>query len=183
MAWTAPKTWTAGSVLTAAELNTHVRDNLLETLPAKASAAGQVGVATGANTIAARTCPSSIVSASEGVVATSYGAISGGTAGPTLSSLTTGATVFVLLSCNMTNSTGGAASYMSYAVSGDTTDASADTRALYYESSNAGDLIGFGSMFPHSVNAGTNTFTSQYKVGAGTGTFGSRRIAVLNFGS
>lgn len=28
MAWTTPKTWVAGSVLTAAELNTHVRDNL-----------------------------------------------------------------------------------------------------------------------------------------------------------
>ncbi len=29
MAWTAPKTFVAGAVLTAAELNTHVRDNLL----------------------------------------------------------------------------------------------------------------------------------------------------------
>jgi hypothetical protein len=28
MAWTTPKTWIAGSVLTAAEMNTHVRDNL-----------------------------------------------------------------------------------------------------------------------------------------------------------
>ncbi len=29
MAWTAPKSFSAGSVLTAAELNTHLRDNLL----------------------------------------------------------------------------------------------------------------------------------------------------------
>lgn len=29
MAWTNPKTWVANDVLTAAELNTHVRDNLL----------------------------------------------------------------------------------------------------------------------------------------------------------
>jgi hypothetical protein len=28
MAWTAPRTWTAGEVVTAAILNTHVRDNL-----------------------------------------------------------------------------------------------------------------------------------------------------------
>jgi len=28
MAWTSPKTWTAGDVLTASELNQHVRDNL-----------------------------------------------------------------------------------------------------------------------------------------------------------
>jgi len=29
MAWTAPRTWVAGEVLTAALLNTHLRDNLL----------------------------------------------------------------------------------------------------------------------------------------------------------
>ena len=28
MAWTAPRTWTAGQVVTAAQMNTHVRDNL-----------------------------------------------------------------------------------------------------------------------------------------------------------
>ncbi len=28
MAWTAPRTWVAGEVVTAALLNTHVRDNL-----------------------------------------------------------------------------------------------------------------------------------------------------------
>lgn len=28
MAWTSPRTWVAGEVVTAAELNTHVRDNL-----------------------------------------------------------------------------------------------------------------------------------------------------------
>ena len=29
MAWTTPRTWTTGEVVTAAHLNTHVRDNLL----------------------------------------------------------------------------------------------------------------------------------------------------------
>lgn len=33
MAWTAPATWTAGQVLTAAQLNTQVRDNLVEFAP------------------------------------------------------------------------------------------------------------------------------------------------------
>ena len=28
-AWTAPRTWVAGAVLTASQLNTHLRDNLL----------------------------------------------------------------------------------------------------------------------------------------------------------
>jgi hypothetical protein len=30
MAWTAPRTWVTGEVVTAAQMNTHLRDNLLE---------------------------------------------------------------------------------------------------------------------------------------------------------
>lgn len=183
MAWTTPLTAVANTALTAAQWNASLRDNLLTTMPALVTAAGQLGVGTAANTIAARTNPSNIIATAEAVVATSYGNISGGTVGPTLSSLSTGAAAFVVLSCNMFNNTGGAASYMSYTVSGATTDAADDTRALYYESSNAGDLIAMGTFIPHSLTAGTNTFQAKYRVGAGTGTFGSRRIAVLNFGS
>lgn len=38
--WTAPRTWTTGEIVTASILNTHVRDNLLETAVAKATAIG-----------------------------------------------------------------------------------------------------------------------------------------------
>lgn len=51
MAWTAPRTWVAAETLTAALLNTHVRDNLLETAPAKVTTAGDITYATAANTI------------------------------------------------------------------------------------------------------------------------------------
>ena len=40
MSWTAPRTWVVGEVLTAGLLNAHVRDNLLETAPAVATAVG-----------------------------------------------------------------------------------------------------------------------------------------------
>lgn len=33
MAWTAPRTWQVGEVVTAAQLNTHVRDNLMAVVP------------------------------------------------------------------------------------------------------------------------------------------------------
>lgn len=52
MAWTAPRTWVTGETVTAALLNTHVRDNLLETAPAKVTTAGDTVYATGANAIA-----------------------------------------------------------------------------------------------------------------------------------
>lgn len=52
MSWVAPRTWVVGEVLTAALLNTHLRDNLLETAPAKATTAGDVFYATAAGAIA-----------------------------------------------------------------------------------------------------------------------------------
>src|SRR3546814_19340432 len=54
MAWTAPMTAVANTVFTAAQFNQHVRDNLNETAPAKATAAGGYFVATGVNAIAQR---------------------------------------------------------------------------------------------------------------------------------
>lgn len=53
MAWTAPGTAVGNTLLTAAFWNTHVRDNMLETAPAKATQAGQIFHATGPNVIAA----------------------------------------------------------------------------------------------------------------------------------
>lgn len=55
MAWTAPRTWVTDEVVSASQLNAHVRDNLLETAPAKAAASGDLFQATGATAIAALT--------------------------------------------------------------------------------------------------------------------------------
>lgn len=52
MAWSSPRTWVALEVLTAALLNTHLRDNLLEAAPAKVTTAGDLVYATGANALA-----------------------------------------------------------------------------------------------------------------------------------
>ncbi len=52
MAWTAPRTWVADEIVTAALMNTHVRDNLLETMTAKVTTAGDTAYATAANALA-----------------------------------------------------------------------------------------------------------------------------------
>lgn len=52
MSWTAPRTWVANEVVTAAIMNTHVRDNLLATVPALVTTAGDSVYATAANTLA-----------------------------------------------------------------------------------------------------------------------------------
>ena len=52
MSWTAPRTWVASEVVTASLMNTHVRDNLLETAVAKVTTQGDLVYATGANALA-----------------------------------------------------------------------------------------------------------------------------------
>ena len=51
MAWTAPRTWVPGELVTAALLNVHLRNNLLATLAAIVTTAGDIGYATAANTL------------------------------------------------------------------------------------------------------------------------------------
>jgi len=50
MAWTTPRTWASGYVVLAADLNTHLRDNLNVTAPAVMTTAGDILYASGANT-------------------------------------------------------------------------------------------------------------------------------------
>ena len=54
MAWTTPRTWVSNETLTAALLNTHLRDNLEELDVAKVTGPGQYAVSTAANAITAR---------------------------------------------------------------------------------------------------------------------------------
>lgn len=51
MAWTAPRTWVTGEMATAALLNTHLRDDLNESGPAKVTAAEQIVRGAGANSL------------------------------------------------------------------------------------------------------------------------------------
>lgn len=51
MVWTAPRTWVTGEVVTGAFLNTHIRDNFLETETQKVTTAGDLIRGAGANTV------------------------------------------------------------------------------------------------------------------------------------
>lgn len=52
MAWTAPYTYTTGELVTASMLNADIRDNLLQTAPAKVTTAGDIVYATAASALA-----------------------------------------------------------------------------------------------------------------------------------
>ena len=54
MAWGAPRTWVSGETVTAALMNAHIRDNLLETCPATVTTAGDITYADAANSMGSR---------------------------------------------------------------------------------------------------------------------------------
>lgn len=174
MAWSTPLTAVANAALTAAQWNASVRDNLNETAPAKASAAGQLFVSTGVNTIAARTVNADLISTSETSTSTTY--VNLATIGPAVTA-TTAASAIVSTYVNMNNPTNPI--WMSYAISGATTNAEQDNRAVQLQAA-GGQRV--GATFFHSaiLTPGSNTFTAKYRVStSGTGTWSDRRLMVI----
>lgn len=170
-------TATANTAFTAAQFNTHVRDNLLETAPAKATTAGRIFVATGANSIAERAITQATVATAETTASTSYVALT--TPGPAVT-VVTGTKALVIISGRLSNGTAGAAASMGYAVSGASTIAADDTKSKTVQSATASNLDrGSWVGLEEGLTAGSNTFTAQYRVTSGTGTFGDRRIIVV----
>ena len=72
MAWSAPMTAVSGSVFTAAQFNTFVRDNLNETSPAKATTSGAYFTVSGTNEITERVPASASTLVSETTTSTSF---------------------------------------------------------------------------------------------------------------
>lgn len=181
MAWTTPLTATSNTALTAAQWNASVRDNLLQTAPALATTAGGMFATTGANAIAQRIPSSSQVSGSDVTAFTSYVDLNGG-ANPVVT-VTCGVAALVSVGALAANSTSGANTFCSYAVSGANTIAGTDATSLGGVSSAAGATAVTGSRvrLETGLAAGSNTFTEKYRVSTGTGTFSNRHIAVVPF--
>ena len=89
----------------------------------------------------------------------------------------------VLLYSAIGNSTAGAISYVSFAVSGANTIAASDTTCLYFQiASGAGNAGAMGTMFfLTGLATGSTTFKMKYRVSSGTGNWSNRRIAVIPF--
>lgn len=168
----------ANDVFTAAQFNTHVRDNLLETAPAKATTAGSFFVTDQANSIGERIPTTSIVNANESTTSTTYADLT--TAGPTVT-VNTGANAIVWFASSLGTSSGaGLAIQASVAVSGSTTIAADDNWQIRSDIA-SGDFIRYGAMHMFTtLTPGSNTFTMKYKVPAATtGNFNQRELVVL----
>lgn len=169
----------AGATFTAAQFNQYVRDNLNECPTAKATGAAQFFVSTAANTVAARQLTGASVSAAQTTASTSYTALA--TVGPA-ATVTTSDRAVVFFATEISNSLSNGASSASVAVSGASSFAANDSWRAVQDGVAAANInrVGIAHLFT-GLTAGSNTFTMQYKVGSGTGTFGQREIVVLPF--
>lgn len=179
MAWTAPMTAIAGSVFTAAQFNTSVRDNLNETAAAKATTAGTYFVGDGPNALVERGLMSDIVETSESTSSTVYTDLA--TTGPTVT-VSTGGAALIIVTADITNNTAGQSGRMTFEVSGASTVAANDIRALRVTVATGGANNTRASVVTSlALTGGSNTFTSKYRASGNTASFANRRITVMPF--
>jgi hypothetical protein len=166
MAWTSPKTWATGDVLTAADMNTYLRDNTDHL-----------------NDDIEGTIESNATTATAGTdttTSTSYTDLAGG-AGPSRT-VTVRPTGRLLISwaVRMQNDTTGASCFTDFALTGANSRSASDTTATQFvrESSNSqARYAGFEILT--GLSAGSTTITLKYRVSAGTGSFARRTIAII----
>ena len=177
MAWSAPMTAVANSTFTASQFNQYVRDNLNETVPAKATAAGQIPVSTGANAIAMRSPAQARVDTSQTTTSLPYTDLA--TIGPTIS-VVTGPTAIAFYAADMANSADNGVAKFSVAVSGATSLAASDQWMASIDGIAAGNFNRHAMIHTFvGLTPGTNTFTMKYAVGSNTGTFRNRELNVF----
>lgn len=177
MAWTAPMTAVAGDIWTSAQFNAHVRDNLLETMPGKATAANRIFVSNGLNSIAERVPSTATVATAQTTSSTSYTDL--GTVGPAVTVTTgTAAIVWAVVRTEHSSSTGECS--WSVAVSGASTVAASDNWRGLQSGVAASNPNRFGVCHLFTgLTAGSNTFTVKYKTTGATATFQDRDIVVV----
>lgn len=182
MAWTPPMTAVANATFFASEFNTHIRDNLNETSPGKATTSGSHFIVSGTNTIVERRTTNAFVGTNESTTSTTYTDLA--TPGPAVT-VATSTRALVLLYTQMGTSVSSGAFAMGYAVSGATTIAASDPRALVITSGTVGHSFHVSAtIFDDILTAGSNTFTAKYRshtAGGVTTGFSSRRICVIPF--
>lgn len=189
MAWTTPLTAVANATFTAAQYNTHARDNFLMMEPARATASRSgtqafcMFHATGSNAIAERPFKSAIVQKTgtgQTTTSTTYDDLY--TYGPSVQ-LDTGTQALVLFGCLIGNQTANSASYASVEVSGASTVAADDDWCIEMDGHTA--CSGDDNNLRRSqwklftgLTAGSNTFTMKYRAGSNTAQFNYRHLMV-----
>lgn len=190
MVWTAPMTAVSNAIFTAAQFNTNVTANLMETVPYYCTSAvtnGSYFVKTGTNSInGGQRCPTTAETATletRNTANNTYADLS--TVGPTVT-VTTGTMALVIISCTLFNSALNGFSGMSFEIDTGSVLAAADTHAIVYQqpsSAGSADLQCSFSRLITGLTPGSHQFRAKYRNDAagGTSTFSRRYLTVLPF--
>jgi len=164
LTWSQPRTWVTGEVVTAAEMNQEVRDNLLALQPTESKdAPGGAGGTTTSST---------------------FGDLTGVSAGPAVA-VSTLTEVTCLITCQFSLNavpTSGTYGVCAVQVSGATTLAASDDNGLLLpnpvqnQPSRSSAVVRITGLTP-----GANTFTLKFRVNpaGNTGTFSRRELEVI----
>lgn len=193
MAWTAPMTAIPGDVFTAAQFNTYVRDNfndikttvdahtvdLAGNPRALATTSGQMPISTGSGALQMRAAGSAFVAAQQTTTSTTYVTLTGN---PAVTAIT-GTSAMITLHAVVNNTTAGAHNYMVVQVTGSTTITGATIETnngyAYSRLQAASSKQGMsGTIIVTGLNAGSNTFTVNYRTDTGTAGFENRLLVV-----
>lgn len=175
--------WTAGDVLTAADLT--------DTFAAKIAypsggSDGNVLVKSGTAAAWGTASPHATsaiasVATSQSTTSTTYTDLA--TAGPAVT-VTTGTKALVIVGAELFGASANAAAYMGVAISGATNVSATDATALIaYGDSYVVSVGASRAYLFNDLTAGSNTFTAKYRAGSGTVTFINRQIVVVDMGS
>lgn len=172
-------TFVSGTALTAAQLNTHLRDNLRETFPAIASSTAlygaQVCQTRGLNKLVAYGINSVVKTGTTQVRSSNYSEA----VGPSLNMLT-GKSALCIFSAEVQSTVTSAALYTSIAVSGATDIDYDDLWSSQLDGITASNEMRFGmiKMFYNELNPGVNTFTMGYRINNSPGSVRRRELIV-----
>lgn len=181
MAWTAPITWIDGAVLTAAQLNTNLRDNFLEQIPAKSTHNGGAGggyfTIDSPHKLVERGFAHHEISTSQTTASTSYTDLA--TVGPTVS-VVTGTRAWILYNAEVASATQGKHGRVTIEISGATVKAPDDGfSTIDFSDTNCFSTKG-SWVYVDDLNPGLNIFTMKYAgTEANTVTFLNRRLHVF----
>lgn len=179
MAWTAPMTFVANTPLTAAQMNTYLRDNLNETATAKAVHGGAMFFGSDPNELVERWAEAKRVNTIESTTSTSFTDLA--TVGPEVT-VDTGTTAMVMFACHTGNGTINLADWMGYEVTGASSLSASIDRAISVDGLPAAlgnNYLGlWGFDMRSDLTPGENTFTAKYQVSGGEGYFTNRMLAV-----
>lgn len=167
----------SGSVFTAAQFNTFVRDNMLLTPAALATSPGSIFVTDATNSIVERIPVVARVDTTETLTITSFG--DAPTPGPSVT-CTTGSHALITISAEMGNSTASAGCLAGVLISGASSEGPSFNQELRQESSGTAEFQRCSTVRLHvSLTAGVNTFKMQYMTLAGTMQIAYREISVI----